>query len=193
MAGLYEIRATNHEQRITNNESRLFSWTQMRLRRDRLMIVLRPCATCHEFRLCTGFTRSFWPVRCRPAEGARRLPKRTAEAGRLGQDVPCDGPEWGLFSRAEGQSRRCSRFEFVAAYILGDIHRIHAGRPLGVSYGGERRPANSGAVRPQNSMNDERPTMNGLSPAVRPLNCVNDTILCQNETNDRQYSISKYT
>ena len=53
--------------------------------------------------------------------------------------------------------------------------------------------ANSGAVRPQNSMNDERPTMNGLSPAVRPLNCVNDTILCQNETNDRQYSISKYT
>ena len=111
----------------------------------------------------------------------------------LGQDVPCDGPEWGLFSRAEGQSRRCSRFEFVAAYILGDIHRIHAGRPLGVSYGGERRPANSGAVRPQNSMNDERPTMNGLSPAVRPLNCVNDTILCQNETNDRQYSISKYT
>ena len=99
----------------------------------------------------------------------------------------------GRFLRAEGHSRRCRSFESVAAHAIGDVHRIHAGRPLGVSYGGERRPANSGAVRPQNSMNDERPTMNGLSPAVRPLNCVNDTILCQNETNDRQYSISKYT
>ena len=133
----------------------------MRLRCDRLMIVLRPCATCHEFRLCTGFTRPFWPVRCRPAEGARRLPKRTAEAGRLGQDVPCDGPEWGLFSRAEGQSRRCSRFEFVAAYILGDIHRIHAGRPLGVPYEDTRRgdfmgrgslEAACGALAPKNPL-----------------------------------------
>ena len=52
------------------------------------MSVLRPCAVCHKFRLCTGFTRPFWPVRCRPAEGARRLPKRTAEAGRLGQASP---------------------------------------------------------------------------------------------------------
>ena len=46
------------------------------------MIVLRPCVTCHKFRLCSRFTRPFWPVRCRPAEGARRLPKRTAVAGR---------------------------------------------------------------------------------------------------------------
>ncbi len=37
----------------------------------------------------TGFTRPFCPVRCRPAEGAGRLPKRTAEAGRL-LGVPYD-------------------------------------------------------------------------------------------------------
>ena len=50
-------------------------------RHDRLMIVLRPCAVRYKFQLCTGFTRPFWPVRCRPAEGAGRLPKRTAVAG----------------------------------------------------------------------------------------------------------------
>ena len=66
-------------------------------RHDRLMIVLRPCAVRYKFQLCTGFTRPFWPVRCRPAEGARRLPKRTAEAGRLVQDVSYEGPTWGLF------------------------------------------------------------------------------------------------
>lgn len=32
-----------------------FPRTQMRLRRDRLRIGLRPCATCHKFRLFTGF------------------------------------------------------------------------------------------------------------------------------------------
>ena len=57
------------------------SRNQMRLCRIKLIIVLRSCATCHEFRICTGFTRPFWPVRCRPAEGAGQLPKRTAEAG----------------------------------------------------------------------------------------------------------------
>ena len=32
--------------------------------------------------LCVGDARKpFWPVRCRPAEGAGRLPKRTAVAG----------------------------------------------------------------------------------------------------------------
>ena len=78
------LRATNHEQRATA----FFSESNAAFRRDRFIIVLRPCAVCHKFRLCTGFTRPFWPVRCRPAEGARRLPKRTAEAGRLGQASP---------------------------------------------------------------------------------------------------------
>ena len=71
------LRATSHKPRVT-----AFPRTQMWLCRDRLMIILRPCATRHKCRLCTGFTRPFWPVRCRPAEGARRLPKRTAVAGR---------------------------------------------------------------------------------------------------------------
>ena len=71
-----------------------------------------------------------------------------------------------IFSRAEGHSRRCRYSEFIAAYVIGDVHRIHAGRPLrlsvlatvlrlplvgalrtrkalGVPYGGGRR-----AVRP---------------------------------------------
>ena len=60
----------------------------MRLRRNELTIILQPCATRHKFWLYTGFTRPFWPVRCRPEEGAGRLPKRTAVAGRLVQDVP---------------------------------------------------------------------------------------------------------
>ena len=112
----------------------------------------------------------------------------------LVQDVPLRWPRIGAFFHEPRVNRGdVVDLSLLPRISLGDIHRIHAGRPLGVSYGGERRPANSGAVRPQNSMNDERPTMNGLSPAVRPLNCVNDTILCQNETNDRQYSISKYT
>ena len=50
-------------------------------RHDRFMIVLRPCAVRYKFQLCIGFTRPFWPVRCRPAEGAGQLPKRTAVAG----------------------------------------------------------------------------------------------------------------
>ena len=71
------LRATNHQPRTTS----LFS-DSMRLRRDELTIVLRPCAIRHKFRLCTKFRRPFWPVRCRPEEGAGRLPKRTAVAGR---------------------------------------------------------------------------------------------------------------
>ena len=46
-----------------------------------------------------------------------------------------------IFSRAEGHSRRCRYSEFIAAYVIGDVHRIHAGRPLGVPYGGGQRPA----------------------------------------------------
>ena len=60
----------------------------MRLRRNEFTIILQPCATRHKFWLYTGFTRPFWPARCRPEEGAGRLPKRTAVAGRLVQDVP---------------------------------------------------------------------------------------------------------
>ena len=32
--------------------------------------------------VCRGRPKPFWPVRCRPTEGAGRLPKRTAVAGR---------------------------------------------------------------------------------------------------------------
>ena len=39
-----------------SHEPRFFFWTHMRLRRDRLMIVLRPSNTRHKFWLCTGFT-----------------------------------------------------------------------------------------------------------------------------------------
>ena len=50
MHGLFRIlRATNHEQRAT-----AFFRTHVWLRRDILMSVLRPCAICHKFRLCTG-------------------------------------------------------------------------------------------------------------------------------------------
>ncbi len=33
-----------------------------------------------------------------------------------------------FFPRAEGHSRRCRQFESVAAHVIGDVHRIHAGR-----------------------------------------------------------------
>ena len=57
--------------------------TDAAFHRGKLMILLRPCAVRYKFQLCTGFTRPFWPVRCQAAEGARRLPKRTAVAGHL--------------------------------------------------------------------------------------------------------------
>lgn len=40
-----------------------FHRTQMRLRRDRLRIILRPCAICHKFRLFTGFAAGRPPGR----------------------------------------------------------------------------------------------------------------------------------
>ena len=102
------------------------------------MIVLRPCAVRYKFQLCTGFTRPFWPVRCRPAEGARRLPK-TDSRGR----TPCSGrplrrPHLGpFFLRAEVHSRRCRYSEFVAAK-----------RHFESEAACELRSANCGAVRP---------------------------------------------
>ena len=75
-----------------------------------------------------GCPKPFWPVRCRPTEGAGRLPKRTAVAGQpvvrfdhtyscmmVGFYEPRTMNHEPLFSRAEGHSRRCSQFEFVAA------------------------------------------------------------------------------
>ena len=76
-----------------------------------------------------GCPKPFWPVRCRPSGGAGRLPKRTAVAGRPvvrfhhnpfmydGRFLRAtnDEPRATIFSRAEGHSRRCSQFEFVAA------------------------------------------------------------------------------
>ena len=93
-------------------------------RHDRLMIVLRPCAVRYKFQLCTGFTRPFWPVRCRPAEGTGQLPKQTAEAGgplrysaiaHSCMMVSFYEPRATIFSRAEVHSRRCRHSEFVAA------------------------------------------------------------------------------
>ena len=74
----------------------------MRLRRDELMIVLRPCAIHHKFRLCTEFTRTRHvrapTMRLRRDEltivlrpGTIRYKFRLCTgftAGRLGQDVP---------------------------------------------------------------------------------------------------------
>ena len=37
-----------------------------------------------------------------------------------------NGPRLGHFLRDEGHSRRCSPFESVAAYVIEDVHRIHA-------------------------------------------------------------------
>ena len=48
------------------------------------------------------------------------------------------GPGWAIL-RAEGHSRRCRSSESVAAHAIGDVHRIHAGRPLGVPYEDTRR------------------------------------------------------
>ena len=39
-----------------------------------------------------GRLKPFWPIRCRPTEGARRLLERTAEDGR-----PAKGPFWKPF------------------------------------------------------------------------------------------------
>ena len=44
------LRAMNHEQRATA----FFSDSNAAFRRDRFIMVLRPCAVCHKFRLCTG-------------------------------------------------------------------------------------------------------------------------------------------
>ena len=67
------------------------------------LIVLRPCDICHKFRSFTGFTRPFWPGRCRPAEGARRLPKRTAVAGGPPRTIGhiLDGPMWYGFANSD--------------------------------------------------------------------------------------------
>jgi len=77
--------ATHHKFRLCTEftRARHVRAPTMRLRRNELTIILQPCATRHKFWLYTGFTRPFWPVRCRPEEGAGRLPKRTAVAGRL--------------------------------------------------------------------------------------------------------------
>ena len=70
------------------------------------------------------------------------------------------GPGWAIL-RAEGHSRRCRSSESVAAHAIGDVHRIHAGRPLGVPYEDTRRgdfmgrgslEAACGALAPKNPL-----------------------------------------
>ena len=77
------------------------------------MIVLRPCAVPYKFQLCTGFTRPFWSVRCRPTEGAGQLPKRTAVAG---------GP-----LRYSAIAHSCMMVSFYEPPVVYPAaHRIHA-------------------------------------------------------------------
>ena len=87
--------------------------TDAAFRHDRLMIVLRPCAVPYKFQLCTGFTRPFWSVRCRPTEGAGQLPKRTAVAG---------GPL--RYSAIAHSGMMVSFYEPPVVYPAA--HRIHA-------------------------------------------------------------------
>ena len=63
-----------------------FHRTQMRLRRDRLRIILRPCAICHKFRLFTGFAAAFL-ARQVPTSGRR---KTVAKTDSRGWAVCCD-------------------------------------------------------------------------------------------------------
>ena len=55
-------------------------WTQMRLCRDRFMIVLRPRAIRHKFRLGTGFTAAFL-ARQVPTSGRRKTAAKTDSRG----------------------------------------------------------------------------------------------------------------
>ena len=84
----------------------------MRLRRDRLMIVLRPSATRHKFWLCTGFATG------RPPEHPPGRPLRSRIQA-MGKKADTDYKKYkapdGAILRAEGHSRRCRQFESVAA------------------------------------------------------------------------------
>ncbi len=120
--------------------------TDAAFHRGKLMIVLRPCAVRYKFQLCTGFTRPFWPVRCRPAEGAGQLTKRIAEAG---------GPP--RYSAIAHSCMMVSFYEPRATnheplffhelrFTRGDVVILSLLPQSGIL--SPRRPANCGAVRP---------------------------------------------
>ena len=122
------------------------SRNQMRLCRIKLIIVLRSCATCHEFRICTGFTRPFWPVRCRPAEGAGQLPKRTAEAGSpLRYSAIAHSCMMVSFYEPRATNHEPLFFHELR-FTRGDVVILNLLPQSGIL--SPRRPANCGAVRP---------------------------------------------
>lgn len=81
---------------------------------NRFKLVLQPTTSRHKFQRYTGFTPG------RPATAVRSSNRPALLVGQhltgwKGLAVPYDAPEWGHFLRAEGYSRRCGQFEFVAA------------------------------------------------------------------------------
>ena len=75
-----DIMVGFYEPRTTNCELRLFPRIQMRLCRVRFMIVLRPRAIRHKFRLGTGFTAAFL-ARQVPTSGRRKTAAKTDSHG----------------------------------------------------------------------------------------------------------------
>ena len=70
--------------------------------------------------LCVGDARKpFWPVRCRPAEGAGRLPKRTAVAG-----VPLVRFDHSLFKHNSRLLRAISHYFFMSRELLETMSSI---------------------------------------------------------------------
>ena len=119
-----DIMVGFYEPRTTNCELRLFPRIQMRLCRVRFMIVLRPRAIRHKFRLGTGFTAAFL-ARQVPTSGRRKTAAKTDSCGWAARyeiwpylflyDGRFLRATSHYFSRAEGFPRRCRQFELVAA------------------------------------------------------------------------------
>ena len=109
-----------------------------------------------------GCPKPFWPVRCRPAEGAGRLPKRTAVAGQPavkfnhspflsnggGLRATNHEPRATAFSMSRGGARRYRPFEFDAAQ-----RHLSPWRPANCEQRGRQAPktrrTKTWAVRPK--------------------------------------------
>ena len=66
-----------------------------------------------------GRPEAFWPVKCRPAEGAGRLPKRTAVAG-----VPLVRFDHSLFKNNSRLLRAISHYFFMSRELLETMSSI---------------------------------------------------------------------
>ena len=96
------------------------------------MIVLRPCAVRYKFQLCTGFTRPFWPVRCR-----QRKAQDSCQNGQQRLDA--------LF-RTSPTKAPLGAFFYELRFTRGDVVILSLLPQSGIL--SPRRPANCGAVRP---------------------------------------------